>query len=133
MSTGAIEAGRTDWTQQQGPPRSGRAAVEMPVDLHGDEGPFSGVVHNISPEGLFLATERLAPVGERVMLLLAFPGERRPLAVRAEVRWARPAPATPDDRRPAGMGLRFVDPPLGVALSIRELIEAKRTDDGRPR
>jgi hypothetical protein len=43
------------------------------------------------------------------------------------VRWTRPRSAIPDERRPAGLGLRFVDPPLGVVLAIAELIESQRT------
>jgi hypothetical protein len=58
--------------------------------------------------------------------MLGFPDEPRPLAVRAEVRWSRPAASVQDDGRPVGMGLRFVDPPLGVSLSIGELLESER-------
>ena len=106
--------------------RSGRAAVELAVDLHGVNGPLPGVTRNVSPDGLFVATPEVIAVGERLMLMLAFPGDRGPLAVRAEVRWTRPGPSTPDDRRPAGMGLRFVDPPLGVVLAIADLVESAR-------
>src|SRR5262245_47351759 len=98
MSLGAIDPGRSDWMRQQAP-RAGRAAVAIPVYLHGDDGPTSGVTHNISPDGLFVATGRVLPIGERVMLMLAFPGQRRPLAARAEVRWSRATPAPADERR----------------------------------
>jgi len=104
--------------------------VEIAVDLHSTDGPLPGITHNISPDGAFVATPQLLAVGERLMLMLAFPGDRGPLAVRAEVRWSRPASA-PDSRRPAGMGLRFVDPPLGVVLAIADLVEAHRLNGGR--
>ena len=125
MSVGAIASDDRDWAQQQGP-RSGRADVEIAVDLHGWGGPTPGVTRNVSPEGAFVATPLLLPVGERVLLMLAVPGRRAPLAVRAEVRWSRETPENPDARRPGGMGLRFVDPPLDVSLAIVDLVDEQR-------
>ena len=125
MTVGTIEPHPGDEMRQRAL-RAGRAGVEIAVDLHGVDGPLPGVTQNISPDGVFVATTEVIAVGERLMLMLAFPGDRGPLAVRAEVRWARPAASSPDDRRPAGMGLRFVDPPLGVVLAIADLVESAR-------
>ena len=122
MSLGASEFGRLEWAT-----RAGRTAVEMPVDLHGTDGPVPGVTRNISLDGAFVATSQLLPVGARLLMMMVFPDETRPLAVRAEVRWSRPAASVADDGRPVGMGLRFLDPPLGVSLSISELLESERT------
>ena len=121
MSFGASEFERLEWAT-----RAGRTAVEIPVDLHGAEGPVPGVTRNISLDGAFVATSQLLPVGARLLMMLVFPDEPRPLAVRAEVRWSRPAASVADDGRPVGMGVRFVDPPLGVSLSIGELLESER-------
>ncbi len=110
--------------------RCDRAGVELAVALHVGDGAADGVTSNISPDGVFVATPELLPVGARLLLMLAFPGGRGPLAVRAEVRWTRPAAAEPDEGRPAGMGLSFVDPPLGVSLAIADLIEAQRLSGG---
>jgi uncharacterized protein (TIGR02266 family) len=129
MSVGPIEAIPGDGMRQLAQ-RSGRAGIEIPVDIHGTDGPLPGVTRNISPDGVFIVTPQLLPVGERLMLMLAFPGDRGPLAVRAEVRWTRLA-IPPDARRPAGMGLRFVDPPLGVVLAIADLVESERLRGGR--
>ena len=101
MSLGTIEPVPGDGLRELAQ-RSGRAGVEIAVDLHSADGPIPGVTHNISPDGVFVATPEVMAVGERLMLMLAFPGDRGPLAVRAEVRWARPAASSPDDRRPAG-------------------------------
>jgi len=122
MSFGASEFGRLEWAT-----RAGRSAVEIPVDLYGAEGPVPGVTRNISLDGAFVATSQLLPVGARLLMMMVFPDETRPLAVRAEVRWSRPAASVADDGRPVGMGLRFLDPPLGVSLSIGELLESQRT------
>jgi uncharacterized protein (TIGR02266 family) len=125
MSLVTIESHPGDETRERAL-RSGRAAVELAVDLHSVNGPLPGVTRNVSPDGVFVATPEVIAVGERLMLMLAFPGDRGPLAVRAEVRWIRPVASTPDARRPAGMGLRFVDPPLGVVLAIADLVESAR-------
>jgi uncharacterized protein (TIGR02266 family) len=110
--------------------RCDRAGVELAVALHVADGAAAGVTSNISPDGVFVATAELLPVGARLLLMLAFPGDRGSLAVRAEVCWARPTAAGPDEGRPAGMGLRFIDPPLGVSLAIADLIEAQRLSGG---
>jgi uncharacterized protein (TIGR02266 family) len=110
--------------------RCDRAGVELAAALHVADGSAAGVTRNISPDGAFVATADLLPVGARLLLMLAFPGGRGPLAVRAEVCWTRPASVDPDDGRPAGMGLRFVDPPLGVSLAIADLIETQRLSGG---
>jgi uncharacterized protein (TIGR02266 family) len=125
MSLGTIDASRTDEMRQRSL-RCGRAAVEIAVDLHSDDGPCLGVTQNISPDGVFIATPEVLPVGARLMLMLAFPGNRGPMAVRAEVRWTRSTAGAPDARQAAGMGLRFVDPPLGVVLAIADLVESHR-------
>ena len=109
MSLGTIEPHPGDEMRQRAL-RSGRAVVEIAVDLHGVDGPLPGVTQNISPDGVFVATPEVIAVGERLMLMLAFPGDRGPLAVRAEVRWARPP-------RPAPM--RGGRPAWACASSIR--------------
>jgi uncharacterized protein (TIGR02266 family) len=124
MSLGTTEAPFVDGIRQ-GAQRAGRAAVEIAVALHSVDGPLPGVTRNISPDGAFVATPAVLAVGERLMLMLAFPGDRGSLAVRAEVRWSRPAAPGPD-RRPVGMGLRFLEPPLGVVLAIADLVESQR-------
>jgi len=105
--------------------RCDRTGVAIAVDMHDTEGMSSGLTRDISPEGLFVATPAILPVGTRLLLLIALPDERGPLAVRAEVRWTRPTKAIPDEQRPAGMGLQFVDPPLGVVLAIAELFASR--------
>src|SRR4029079_4989788 len=123
MSLGTIDASRSDEMRQRSL-RCGRAGVEIAVALHSADGPCLGVTQNISPDGVFVATPEVLPVGARLMLMLAFPGNRGPLAVRAEVRWTRYNRTATDARRPAGMGLRFMDPPLGIVLAIADLVES---------
>jgi uncharacterized protein (TIGR02266 family) len=109
--------------------RCDRAGIELAVALHAAECAFPGTTTNISPDGVFVATSGLLAPGARVLLMLAFPGDRGPLAVRAQVCWTRSA-AIPDQPSPAGMGLRFLDPPLGVSLAIADLMETQRLSGG---
>ena len=129
MSSAAVASQGPESIQPQAP-RRGRSAAEIPVDLHGAAGPFPGITRNISREGAFIATHQPLPPGTRFLLFLVFPGDRKPLAVRAEVRWVREA--APDER-PPGMGVAFVDPPLGVTLAIADLIESPVVTARTPR
>ena len=88
MSSAAVASQGPESIQPQAP-RRGRSAAEIPVDLHGADGPFPGITRNISREGAFIATHQPLPPGTRFLLFLVFPGDRKPLAVRAEVRWVR--------------------------------------------
>jgi hypothetical protein len=53
------------------------------------------------------------------------PNRERPLSVAAEVRWTRAQSARSDERSTLGMGLQFVDLPVGAFISIQELLRAR--------
>jgi uncharacterized protein (TIGR02266 family) len=100
--------------------RSGRSDLEVEVDLRSGQESHAAMTKNIGAGGLFVATDRLRRVGERLALTFTLPGSTEPLSVDSEVRWIRPMP--PPDRagRAAGMGLRFV----GVAPTTLDAIES---------
>jgi len=102
------------------PMRSGRALVEIPVEMQSDGASCAGVTCNISQEGAFVATRRPPSVGARVTLRLAVPGRALPLAVDAVVRWHRPIGDCAG--QPAGIGVSFIEPPFGVSLCIAWLL-----------
>jgi uncharacterized protein (TIGR02266 family) len=58
---------------------------------------------NLSKGGLFIETDRPAPVGTALMLSFTIPSGEK-LQVRAAVAWVRPQP---NDGKPAGMGVEF--------------------------
>jgi uncharacterized protein (TIGR02266 family) len=105
------------------PPRPGRAPLEIPVDVRRAGASSAGVTQNVSRDGAFVATPRLHAVGERLTLRLTAPGFSLPLVLQAEVRWLRPVAQGEGDRRPAGIGVQFVDPPLGMRLCLAALLE----------
>ncbi|HVT06918.1 MAG TPA: TIGR02266 family protein [Polyangia bacterium] len=104
--------------------RSGRADVELPVEVATDQGAFTAACKNIGAGGVFVATDRLPQVGTRLAIKLQLPQLDRPISVGAEVRWTRTGEPTPADPRSPGMGLRFVDLPVGALIAIHELLLA---------
>ena len=108
--------------------RPGRADIEMRVELKVDNDSFVGMTGNIGVGGLFVTTDRAFQVGERIALKLPLPNRARPLSVEAEVRWTRSQSSVSDERATLGMGLQFVDLPVGAFISIQELLRSKEED-----
>lgn len=64
---------------------------------------FRDATENLSAGGLFIRTERPLALGERVPLLVSFPGLLQPLRLEVEVSWVRPAA----EGVPAGVAVRI--------------------------
>ncbi len=94
--------------------RATRVDVEVPVRFRTRRGSGTGVARNIGAGGLFVATLRAVPVGDRVVVRATIPGDSAPVEFLAEVRWSRAFQELDD--RPAGLGLRFVDTPVRAPL-----------------
>jgi uncharacterized protein (TIGR02266 family) len=100
--------------------RLGRANLRVPVQVAAHGYLLAGTARNLSLGGMFVATGRRLPVGDRVVLRIALLEESEPVEIRAEVSWCRET--SEDDRRPAGMGLRFTEPLLEAAIFVRVLL-----------
>lgn len=100
----------------------------MQVELKVDDDSFVGLTGNIGIGGLFVTTDRACQVGERIALKLPLPNRDRPISVAAEVRWTRQQRSRSDERSTLGMGLRFVDLPVGAFISIQELLRSREED-----
>ncbi len=110
--------------------RSGRADVDLAVELATESARFPAACMNIGTGGAFVATDRLCDVGTHLSIKLQLPQQVNPISVGAEVRWTRGGdPAAPPARRP-GMGLRFINPPVGAVILIHELLVAQREPAG---
>ncbi len=105
---------------------SERTTLEVRVDFELDDMTYTGVTRNISAGGVFVATEDLPPVGARINLKFALPGNDRPLTVQTEVRWIRPRrqPQTSPggEDAPAGMGLQFLNPSAADAAALERFL-----------
>jgi uncharacterized protein (TIGR02266 family) len=102
--------------------RSGRAKVDVPVEVVTADESFGGACKNIGTGGLFVATERPCRVGTQLAVKLTLPAHVRPISVGAEVRWTREG--EPSETEPSGMGLRFVNLPVGALIAIHEMLLA---------
>lgn len=80
--------------------------MEVAVDLGSDHNFYVGFVENVSAGGLFVATHKLAAVGDQIELAIQLPGRAEPVTGIGEVRWLR-EPGPESDLSP-GMGLRFL-------------------------
>ena len=102
--------------------RSGRANVEMPVQVKTDADSFVGTSKNIGVGGLFVATDQPFRVGDRLAVEFSLPELDRVVSVGAEVRWIRPA-----ETGSAGIGVRFIRLAIVSAIAIQEFV--RRQDD----
>lgn len=102
--------------------RFGRAPVEMSVTVRTDSESIAARSANIGMGGVFVTTERPFPVGARLTLELELPQQPQPIAIVGEVRWI-----LHKDGRSAGMGMRFVDPPVAATVSIYSLLQELQT------
>jgi uncharacterized protein (TIGR02266 family) len=89
---------------------SERTTLEVRVDFELNDMTCTGVTRNISAGGVFVATDELARVGDRITLKFTLPGTGRRLAVQTEVRWVRAKKSPPEEQAPAGVGLQFLNP-----------------------
>jgi uncharacterized protein (TIGR02266 family) len=89
----------------------------MHVDVKAGDDCFAAKSTNISVGGLFVATDRQFQIGNRLTVELSLPRHIRPIAVGAEVRWVRD-----NDGRASGVGVRFVNPSLGLTVAVHELL-----------
>jgi uncharacterized protein (TIGR02266 family) len=102
--------------------RFGRAAVDIPVTVIADRDSFPARSANIGMGGLFVTTERPFPVGALLTLELTLPQRAQSLSLVGEVRWI-----LEKEGRAAGMGMRFVDPPVAATVSIYALLQELQT------
>jgi CheY-like chemotaxis protein len=71
------------------------ARVPLVLRIQGPGEPgFFGATENLSAGGLFMRTDRAFSIGERVPLLLSFPGLLEPLELEVQVAWTRGAVGT---------------------------------------
>jgi uncharacterized protein (TIGR02266 family) len=82
-----------------------RAPLSVQVGLETDSTFYTGWSDNISDGGIFVATHVLQPIGSRLELTFALPGDDEPIRTTGEVRWVREFREAND--APPGMGVRL--------------------------
>ena len=111
--------------EQQHVRASERFDLEVKVDLESDHNFYTGLTQNISAGGLFIATNAIRKIGERIVLKFSLPGQAEPLAVETEVRWIRENSALNRVDGATGMGVRFVNLSPEAAKMIQAFIESR--------
>ena len=81
--------------------------MAVKVTFESEHNFYTGLTHDLSGGGIFVATSQVQPVGELIHLLFTLPGATEPIDCITEVRWVR-AHAIPGGGGETGMGLRFL-------------------------
>ncbi len=102
--------------------RSARAPLVVRVDYSTVEALFSEFTANINEGGLFIETERPAPVGTVVSLQFRLPGSEEPIKVDGRVVWT--SPERPNDV--PGMGIEFEGLDREARARINALVRGLR-------
>ena len=113
--------------QQQNVRAAERFDLEVKVDLESDHNFYTGLTQNISSGGLFIATNALRKIGDRITLKFSLPGSVEPLAVETEVRWIRENSALHRVEGSTGMGVRFVNLSPAAAAAINQFVQARES------
>jgi uncharacterized protein (TIGR02266 family) len=86
---------------------SPRYQVQVEVGMQTESNFYTGLTQDLSGGGVFVATNQIRPVGERIKVLLTLPGQTEPFEILTEVRWIRSSTLSRGVDDP-GMGLRFL-------------------------
>jgi uncharacterized protein (TIGR02266 family) len=104
-----------------------RHDVEVAVDLESDTNFYTGLTQNISTGGLFIATQNIKRVGERIHLKFALPGGPAPIECETEVRWIRENTSLLRTDGSPGMGVRFIDMSPKDAEAIERFLQGRES------
>lgn len=96
-----------------------RFAVAVQVTMESEHNFYTGLTQDLSGGGLFVATNNIRPIGERIFLRFTLPTLKEPIDALTEVRWVRPN-AVQGGGGEAGMGLQF----LQLQPQAKEAIKA---------
>jgi uncharacterized protein (TIGR02266 family) len=102
-----------------------RFDLEVKVDLESDHNFYTGLTQNISSGGVFIATNAIRKIGDRITLKFSLPGTNETLAVETEVRWIRENSALHKVEGATGMGVRFVNLSPAAASMIQKFVESR--------
>jgi uncharacterized protein (TIGR02266 family) len=87
---------------------SARYQVKVEVGLQTESNFYTGLTQDLSGGGVFVATNQIRQVGDRIKVLLTLPGQAEPFEILTEVRWVRGGSTLSRNIDDPGMGLRFL-------------------------
>jgi uncharacterized protein (TIGR02266 family) len=121
MNTGT--GAKVAQNQQQHVRASERFDLEVTVDLESDHNFYTGLTQNISAGGLFIATNVLRHIGDRITLKFSLPGTTQSMAIETEVRWIRENSALHKVDGATGMGVRFINLSPEASAAIQGFLQ----------
>ena|SRR5947207_9983421 len=98
-----------------------RLAVDLDVTLESEHNFYAGFAENLSAGGIFVATHKLLPVGQKIGLSIRLPGLEEPVLGIGEVRWVRDY--SERSNVPPGLGLKFLYLAPGCASVVQRFLE----------
>ncbi len=104
--------------------RESREAITLFVEYEGADDLVGDFTENLSSGGTFVATKRELPLGQRVQLVLSFPGLLEPISIEGCVRWHR---ADGEEGGDAGAGIEFS--PGAAREHLQSIIERVKLRD----
>jgi uncharacterized protein (TIGR02266 family) len=124
MDTGT--GAKVTHNQQQHVRAAERFNLEVNVDLESDHNFYTGLTQNISAGGLFIATNVIRRIGDRITLKFSFPGSDKPIEVETEVRWIRENSALQRvGDGSTGMGVRFINLSPEASAAIQNFLQSR--------
>jgi len=106
---------------------SPRAPVTVRIEYATVDAMFSEFTQNINEGGLFIESETLLALDEKVQLQFQLPAIDDPIKVSGRVAWVREAGID----GPSGMGVEFENLDANARLRIDEIVQALRVDRQR--
>ena len=104
---------------------SERFDLEVKVDLESDHNFYTGLTQNISAGGVFIATNHIRRIGDRITLKFTLPGSEKTIDVDTEVRWIRENSALQRIEGAQGMGVRFINLTPEASAAINGFLESR--------
>jgi uncharacterized protein (TIGR02266 family) len=108
--------------------RDPRVPLVLRVDYPNAPDAVRDATENLSAGGLFIRTDRELPIGERVPLVVSFPGLLDPVEVEVEVVWRRPASP---EHGPAGAAVKIPVDRIDDRHKLARIAEVARTGIGK--
>jgi len=112
---------------QQNVRSSERFDLEVKVDLESDHNFYTGLTQNISAGGVFIATNHIRRIGDRITLKFTLPASERTIDVETEVRWIRENTALQRVEGAQGMGVRFINLSAEASALINGFLESRES------
>ncbi len=104
--------------------RDSREPITLFVEYEGADDLVGDFTENLSSGGTFVATNRELPLGQRVQLVLSFPGLLEPISIEGCVRWHR---TDGEEGGDAGAGIEFS--PGAAREQLQAIIERVKLRD----